>query len=303
MIKEYLNKLCRYSHWYKTSIFGDCEKFWNIPSSKLKIVNLGSNSGKYGFDYRTASVPAANWGVGPQPLMLDYAILQTYHTHLAPGAVVLIPLCPFSSLVGYDFSYLYDKYYSILPPNLIPCFNHEKAKEVLNIKNNPYQFIPLLAIIREIKFRILTIIHHKKEEYPSEKEQIQNAEFFINCWKNQFAITDFEAPLNSKNLQSYKDSQFILRNIVNFCHNHEYKPILILPPTTEYLSCKFSDKMRKLYIYDYLQEAVGSTVPFLNYFEDKELQNPKYFRNSFFLNQEGAVKFTTKVLNDLKLIK
>ena len=44
-----INFLIKKSYWYQAK-FGDALKFKNIPKD-LQIVNLGSNSGKFSFDY------------------------------------------------------------------------------------------------------------------------------------------------------------------------------------------------------------------------------------------------------------
>lgn len=84
------------SPWYQQK-FQDCQKFWKGVTEGLEIVNLGSNSAFYGFDYSNLPIKAANWAMRPQSFPQDLAILKTYYRYLRPRAIILIALCPYSS--------------------------------------------------------------------------------------------------------------------------------------------------------------------------------------------------------------
>lgn len=99
-IKIKLNGLIRRSYWYNNILFPDCKKFWSHNTFNLDVVNLGSNSGKYAFEYSEEHVKAANWAMGPQTLLADFEILKNYCSYLKNDAVVIIPLCPFTCLGG-----------------------------------------------------------------------------------------------------------------------------------------------------------------------------------------------------------
>ena len=46
-----VNGLLRRSYWVNEVMFPDCKKFWNHNTYGLELVNLGSSSAKYGFNY------------------------------------------------------------------------------------------------------------------------------------------------------------------------------------------------------------------------------------------------------------
>ena len=120
----------RKSYWYNNVLFADCPKFWNSQTFNLDVVNLGSSSGKYAFDYSGLGLKGANWAMAPQSLVADLAVLKTYSSFLKPqGGIVLMPLCPFSCLGGSSL-YLSDKYYSILRMSSIPYGSYRKQQEV-----------------------------------------------------------------------------------------------------------------------------------------------------------------------------
>ncbi|MFK2344631.1 hypothetical protein ACIXNK_10290 [Bacteroides fragilis] len=95
-----VNGLLRRSYWVNEVVFPDCKKFWNHNTYGLELVNLGSSSAKYGFNYDGVDIKAANWAMAPQTFVGDYAILSNYSSYLKPGATILISFCPFSSLGG-----------------------------------------------------------------------------------------------------------------------------------------------------------------------------------------------------------
>lgn len=77
----------------------DYLKFVDVIPQNLEVVNLGSSSGKYAFDYNSLKIKGANWALAPQTLYYDFVLLKQFHSYLRPGARVLIPLCPFSGCI------------------------------------------------------------------------------------------------------------------------------------------------------------------------------------------------------------
>lgn len=302
-IKIIISKITRQSYWYKEKVFQDCEKFWNMKEFDLEVINLGSNSAKFCFNYDSADVKGANWAMGPQSLMIDLNILQSYYSYLKPGATVLIPLCPFSCLVGYDYSYLSDKYYTILNHSQFPCFNIHKRLEMLDVKNRPYMYIPLIEVVRELLLIVKRTFVQKRNETINEVQMENDVNRFINGWKSQFFIKDFDDELSLLNKNSYEESKEILYKIVDFCLRYGFKPVIVMPPVSPMLKRSFTSKMLNKCINQYVKEAVGDCVLFLNYLDDKTFSDIKYFRNSYFMNTIGSERFTQRVLCDLGLIK
>lgn len=298
LIKKRLNNLIKKSYWYQNIAFSDCKKIWDIKESNLDIINIGSSSGKFAFDYNYCHVKAFNFAMSPQTLYIDLEILKKYSKYLKPqNAIVLIPLCPFSCLGGSSL-YMPDKYYTILDLESIPLGNYKKAQEIRKIQQNPLTYYPLISLISEIKH-----LFKKGNECKMNKKQMQiNAEEFMRGWMSEFNITDFKNDLILKNKNAYESSVQILSEIIDFCLIRNIRPVLVLPPVTKYLAEKFTPGMLQLFVYDFIKKANKRSVTFLDYWNDSEFSDKLYFRNSFFLNQKGAQKFTQKVLNDLSII-
>ena len=91
-LKNMMKRWVKKSPWFTEGDLKDCQKFWDGIPFELDVVNLGSNSAKYGFDYSNQNLKAANLAMGPQCLLMDLNILKAYKEHLKPNAIVFIPM-------------------------------------------------------------------------------------------------------------------------------------------------------------------------------------------------------------------
>lgn len=156
------------------------------------------------------------------------------------------------------------------------------------------------GMIRNIK----SIIRRRKrpEKYtyqPMNNKQLEkDAMQWINGWKKQFNITDMDAPLPIHIKKGREKRVSILKDIISFCKERDLRPVIVLPPITQHLSSKMSETFRQNYIYSFLEEVDSCSTPFLNYLDDNRFQDKDFF-NSFFLNKEGAKKFTKIVYDEI----
>ena len=79
-------------------------------------------------------------------------------------------------------------------------------------------------------------------------------------------------------------------------------PILVIPPVYPTLAEALTPLCRENYIYSFVRRANRQNVPFLNYMDDNRFQKEEYFRNSFFMSEEGAKAFTKVVLKEIGLL-
>lgn len=298
LINKILSRIARKSNWYNNIVFQDCAKFWRIDNYQIDVVNLGSNSAKYGFDYSGCEVVGRNWSMGPQSLMMDLNILQCYYSYLKPGATVIIPLCPFSCLVGYDYSYFTDRYYTVLNHAQIPFFNIHKRVMMNDMMNNPGKYIPFVEVLKVVVNR-LAFWHKGKDNTVTDFDK--DSQVFINSWKQQFFLKDFDDELSCLNKNSYIESQEILGKIVDFCIRYGLKPVVVMPPVSQALKKHFSSKAIDKFVIDYVNGVIGKDVLFLNYLENKDFTDFSLYKNSYFLNERGAIQFTKTVLNDINI--
>lgn len=296
-IKRVANALVRRSYWFNTVAFPDCQKFWRHNTFNVEVVNLGSSSGKHSFDYTGLDIKAANWAMAPQTLVCDLKILENYFSYLAKGAMVIIPLCPFSSLGGGN-PYIPDKYYSILNPVSIPSFCIQKRNEVRTLRESPIRAFPLVALVTEVKqcFKGSGNKAHGEEYY------VESAKRAIDSWMFEFSIKDLHAPLKLINQDRMMLSAQVLNELVGFCKKKGLKPVLVFPPVSSYLATYFTADVMDRFVYSFISMADVADVPFLNYLDSKDFTSDALFKDAYYLNTEGAKHFTQQVLKELKLI-
>jgi len=70
---------------------------------KADWVNVGSSTGRFSFDWASAGVRGLNLAACPQGTRRDFAKLKARRGEIADGATVVIPLCPFTSVLQSDY--------------------------------------------------------------------------------------------------------------------------------------------------------------------------------------------------------
>ena len=298
MIEELCNKIVRHTRWYD-KYWDGVQKFWYLNRFDLDVVNLGSNSGKYAFNYDNLNISGMNWAIGPQSLVHDFNVLKNYFSYLKPKAKVIITLCPFSSLISQYTKENNLKYYTFLHPATILDFDEEERLKALKIKQNPIKEIPWLCIRNTLKEGIKIVIH-RSQLYNINMEE--SAVTFINAWKNQFGIDDLDAPISSVHHNEQYSRSTVLKEMIDFCICRDLSPIIVIPPVHPALAMKMSNKFRENYIYSFVNMSNVQNIPFYNYLDDNRFISDIYFRNAFFLSNEGAKHFTSIVLKDIGLL-
>lgn len=302
-----MNKILLKSNWYK-SLFVDFEherfpdNVWyrKHDERNYDLVNLGSNCSKYAFDYTDCDIKAMNWAPGSQTLIDDFKLVKNFHSILKDGGIVLITIMPFTSInkkVGFMDSF---KYFKSMDSTLID--------EQYCHKCSLYSRYPILFKKQAVKAFLKVILGKDRETYVGkwdvesnpmgEKQLKADAKTWIDNWKQQFNISDLSAPLTKENEKGRNVRIDVMQKLIDFCTERNYKPVYIIPPTTEYLAEYFTDDFQRIYIYDFLKQ-VNRNIPIFDYSQSKELMNKDFYFNSYFLNKHGAKVFTQKVIKDL----
>ena len=294
IVERACNKIIRHTQWYDR-YWGGVQKFWYLRRFNLDVVNLGSNSGLYAFNYDGLDIAGMNWAIGPQSLAHDFNVLKNYFSYLRIGAIVIIPLCPFSSLVSKYSKESNLKYYTFLHPATIFYFEEEERIKALTIKQSPIKAMPWYCVkntIRELG-RLILCRKNSRCDYGGHAKQ------FITMWKKQFGVEDLDASLTRKHKEEQEIRIKDLIDIIEFCQERSLKPVLVIPPVHPLLSKEITPVCRQNYIYSFVERANRNHVPFLDYMDDARFQKDANFSNSFFMSEKGAKMFTKVVLSDL----
>lgn len=289
-----VNKAYKNTNFYKNK-FIDTHKFKDMQKN-LEIINLGSNQPKFAFDYSKSDVLGMSWAVGPQTLEYDFRILKNYHSYLKKDAKVIIALSPFQFFLDkYKNDSSNHKYYNFLDSNYIDNYS--------SLTKKLYVDYPILTAKKQI-LRILKDVPKDKriklEKNPLNEEQIkQDAQKWLNGWEKQFGIKELDnITLSDENKTNIEKNIKLLKEMIAFCKEHEYEPILLVLPVTKELSNLFPNEFVQKYIINPILEANEENAKFLNYWRDERFEETDYYIDSFFMNKKGRLKFTKQVLED-----
>ena len=300
-----LSPILKKTNWYKNLFVDDIYpgNYWyrEHDERNFDLVVLGSSSAKWAFDFSESNIKAMNWAQQPQTLVEDYNLLRNFHSILRKGGCVIITIMPFTGLnkkTGLKDALKYQKVHSHEP---IQPYLYEKARICAEI--------PLLIGVPALKALVKYFLGREEpikndriancESNHMSLEQLdKNASSFIEGWKAQFEISDFNSALteNNKNGRGYRIK--LMQTLIDFCIERNYNPIFVIPPVTDHLSKHFTPTFEETYIYGFLKE-INRDVPLLDYSKEKDLKQDDLYFNSFFLNRKGRKIFTQRVLSDI----
>lgn len=305
-------KILYKTNWYKSmfldpnhEIYPDNVWYREHDERNFDVVNLGSSGGKWAFYYADLNVKAMNWAQQPQTLLEDYNLLRHFHSILKRGGYVLITIMPFTGL---------NKNTDLMDAMKYVKFDiqGEPIQPYMFKEAQRYANYPILFKKQAFKALIKYFIGSDKKcglrpetqlEYnPMKNSELEkDAKRWIDGWKKQFGISDFDAPLTRENEEGRAYRIKLMQTLIDFCTERGYKPVYVIPPVTEHLAKYYTPKFEETYIYGYLKE-VSRVVLTLDYSKDSEFRfNDELFFNSFFLNKKGRKLFTRRVLKDLKI--
>lgn len=264
----------------------------------LQIVNLGSNHPKFGFDYTGLDVKGENWAVGPQTLEYDFAILRNNISHLASGAIVVIPICLLKLfLYRQEGRAVHIKYYSFLPQEDIVGYSRF---EKLSKYDLPSLFHPtvLRSLIKDTKKD--NRLQLDSNTCKTEETLNKDADHWINIWDKEFDIKLPTPNLSVENKNDILKNIQLLKEMIEYSLSQGLKPVITILPVTNYLYSRFTPEFIQEHILAYIGKANNAKVPVLNYLTDERFTDSSLYINSFFFNTKGRKKFTKQFIEDLR---
>jgi hypothetical protein len=263
----------------------------------LEIVNVGSSQSKFAFDYNNCGFVGMNWAFESQSFNYDFRILKQYHSYLQENAFVLLPVSPFS----FFFSNTNDlknylKYYQFLNPGLI--HNYSNKDVFVHIK---YPIIgnrrSIFYLIKDVEpdVRIDSCINSLNA-----MELYINAAQLIDRLKKRYFLDDLcDIRLSDENKINIDRNILLLQEMIDFCLERTYRPIIIILPVTSHLKKHIPDSFIDAYVLDNIKKSNIKDIPVLNYFYEKQFSSEELFLDAFLFNLKGRKLFTKQVLYDL----
>jgi hypothetical protein len=307
MLFLYLNSQYKNTNFYK-NWFVDAEKFVTLNQQDLRtidIVNLGSNQPKFAFDYSEADLCGMNWAVGPQSFEYDFMILKQYHKYLKENAVVIIPVCPFNffAMFGHKNAFENYKYYDILDQGMIQ--NYSPWVKMTRKK------LPVLCagktVAKAVFKRRDTVGNNSKlalDTNPmNDGELKQDAIEMRDRWLSSFRLDSIDdISLSDENEANIEKNITILHDMIEYCLERNYKPIIMLLPVTNELYDLLPESFRGKYITRPIQKANAGNVPVLDYSHDQRFVSHDLYINSWWFNVNGRKFFTKTVAGNCKTV-
>lgn len=294
-----LNNLYKCTNHFNNQ-FVDVRKYWHKDSIayNLQIVNLGSNHPKFGFDYTDTGIRGANLAIGPQTFEYDYAILRKNISHLAKNAVVVFPICLLNFFLYRQINRsIHLKYYTFLGPNDI--VGYSKMEKLFEID------FPLFRHPRRLRYLIKDAKKDNRLEWTenpmkTEEELEIDADSWIRCWDSEFDIHIPSLEISTKNQEDIQQNIRLMKEMIEFCKKHEFKPLIVVLPVTKNLSSRFSEDFLQAHVLRYVNDAAKTGASVFNYLIDNRFSDSSLYINSFFFNKTGRKAFTNAFVKDLK---
>lgn len=291
-----LNIIYKKTNSYQNEI-KQVEKFIQGVPNNLEIINLGSSYARNAFEYKKLGINGFNFGLQPQSLSYDFRILKQYTSKLSKNCIVIITL---PNLVFGFLDYKNDnantKYYYFLNSKYI--LNYSKLKYFLRM------YFPLLYTPKRV-YRIFKDINtlnlNQSDNLLTVAEVMKEAEDRVRNWEKQFNLENMKdvKKIPEELKEMFLKTQNLLKEIIRYCEEHNFRPVLLVPPCSKVINDLISEEFLDEVLYKNILKSKGQTL-FLDYLKDEEFQDYKLYINSDMLNERGRIKFTKRVLNDLE---
>lgn len=257
---------------------------------KFDFVNVGSSTGKYGFDWDACGVKGLNLATGPQALASDFKLLKRFRAALNPGATVVFPLCPFSSvLTHYKDPDQFCKYYGILPGGETEYWTPRRGLRFA-------RWLELIGGVEKLPDDPDLAI----DAPPPAEKMRASAEGFMRGWKREFAFEDFDAPLTPDNRESFETVAELFSEALAWCKAEGLKPVLVLPPCSRHYDAMWTDAFTRHYVLDFVKRVdPKGEVAFHNLLKEPIFRADAFYANSLMLNAKGRKAFTAELLSRL----
>jgi hypothetical protein len=281
---------------YAQNIFGDVQKFYNVPEH-IQLANIGSSHGTESFDYSDSPYTSFNFALTSQLFFYDYAILKQYITKFEKNAVLLIPISYFQiTMKKTDFQDQRDRYYHFLAGKYMDSFS---------IKKKLLVFFPVLTT--NLNFIIKYIVNDISPASPispafktmAEPELIEYCTVKHRSWTIDGEY-NFEA-----GEEGFFHNKYLASQIVELCYANDIRPVLITTPITSILNNIYAEKSPGFFdTFHRFTLELQETYPALLYFDyshDPRFENDfSLFGDGDHLNIIGRKKFTAIVISDLQ---
>lgn len=266
---------------------------------KVDYVNTGSTFAYYGIDYELIGAKGLNLALCPQPLESDFKMLKHFEGRYNKGAVIFIVISDLAfAKKGYTEEKIKEKYYRVLKVNEIEGYNYIKALKA--------KYLPVLYSWKNfLRFHWDVRPSHEYELRVNENDrEAVEADAYKRCqsWMHEFGLDNLsDASQGEKFIDEFEYTTGIVKDLISWCRERGYKPILVNLPVTAEMECSFSEDFLQAFYYDHISK-VGN-VPFIDLQSNAKLTDYLLYLDSCRLNRAGRQVITKILLREADKLK
>lgn len=269
-------------------------------TNRLDFVNTGSTFAYYGLDYNSMGVNGLNLAFSPQSLELDFKLLKHFENRYNPGVTIFIVISDLAfAKKKYTDPKTIEKYYKILNLKEIDNYNLFKAirAKYFPVLYNWKNFLRFHWDIGPDKEFELSVNENDREAV--------EADAYRRCksWIDEFGLKDLKDGCQSvKFTGEFSYTIGIVKDMIEWCSERGYKPIIVNLPVAEEMKNFFSQEFLDAFYYDCLKKAIGNNevnVKFIDFQKDERLSDYLLFLDSCRLNKAGREIITRLLLKEI----
>lgn len=310
VIVLFINWLVLSSSWFKSlhadpdhERYPDNTWYRKHDERNFDLINLGSNSAKYAFDYSDEPVRAMNWSSGTQTLIDDYKLVRNFHSILKENGTVMITIMPFTSInkrTGLMDAFKFWKVVSYVQTDP----GYRRKCQLLEWFPVFFGIPAAIAVVKVVlgMDRQPDNVSDTDKNPMSEESLKKHAAGMISGWKGEFSIESLEEPLTEQNIKGREVRIAVMREMLDFLKERGYRTVFVIPPVSSYLKEYFTSSFMETYIYNYLKQ-IERDIPILDYLKISDFEDKDLYFNSYYLNRRGSKMFTHRVIADLQKMK
>ncbi|MCI8402818.1 MAG: hypothetical protein HFI38_12140 [Lachnospiraceae bacterium] len=282
------------TNFYKNK-YSETDKLWG--TDKVDFVNTGSTFAFYGLEYDVCGVKGLNLALKPQSIEEDFRMLRHFESRYNESATVFIVISDLAfAKKEYTDSGIVDKYYKVLNSREIDHFNPFRA---LRARYFPvlYSWKNILRFYRDIK---------PDNEYDlkvneNDIEAVE-ADAYKRCqvWMEEFKLRNLsDGSQGERFLNVFTYTTEIVANMISWCKERGYRPVLVNLPVAEKMKNSFSNEFLDTFYYNNINRAINKSkmedVLFIDLQKSEKLSDYLLYLDSCRLNKAGR-EIVTKVL-------
>ncbi len=296
-----LNVLYKRTNHYKNSLLPYPTFVGDVPTD-IKFAVFGSTYAQYAFGniQQMGFNKAYCFALPCESSEADLVKLKRLSNKLSPECVVAITLAPCNTL--YHWGQLNEgiKHYGYM------SMKEKKDWKVLSFIQYHLPLFPFNIrnagkIVKDTKYQ-KSIYDMVAPRFYSKEQVAKNAQKMADIWIKLFGLKNLKEPVsNPVNTSDIKKNSTIIVQMIDYCQEHGFRPIIVVPP--------FSKKLNDYFAADFIQSTLGKVFEMATQkgVHIYDLREDEYFQDNaglytdgvFLLNQYGSERFIKRLFSKM----